>query len=135
MEGVRNLYCSAVLFATSFTLGTTIMVEDQRRYYRFTYPVNERPILNFANESYEVLKIAESNLEILTKHKSPDEDYIFQGEIVYSDGCSDSVSGTVLKKGDNHTIIALIERLSFKRLMSEQSRIRLNYPDFDFGRW
>lgn len=109
------------------------MSENQRSHYRLTYPTKERPTLNLTDGSYEILQIAESNLVISTEHTPLDGDYIFQGEVAFSDGTSDSIAGTILKKDDQQTIITLTETLSFKRLMSEQRRIRVNYPAFDFS--
>jgi hypothetical protein len=109
------------------------MSENQRRHYRLTYPTKERPTLHLANQNYEVLQIAESSIVISTEQASLKAEYIFQGEIAFNDGTSDSVAGAVLKNDAQQAIISLTETLSFKRLMSEQRRIRVTYPAFDFS--
>lgn len=109
------------------------MSENQRQHYRLNYPTPERPTLNLSKQSFEVLQIAESSIVISTAENGLNSEYIFQGEISFNDGTSDTIAGTILKDSDEQAVISLTETLSFKRLMSEQRRIKVKYPAFDFS--
>lgn len=105
------------------------MDEQQRAYFRLWYPQAARPILVIGDRKFEVTEISEEGARIaISGSFCRAENESFSGTIQFRNGESDSVAGTVLRSSPEEVVASLNQGISLKRMMSEQIRIRQNFP-------
>lgn len=105
------------------------MDEQQRAYFRLWYPQVARPALVIGDRKFEVTEISEEGVRIaISGSFGREENESFSGTIQFSNGESDPVAGTVRRSSPKEVVASLSRGISLKRMMSEQIRIRKNFP-------
>jgi hypothetical protein len=102
---------------------------QQREFYRLWYPVAERPKLRIRDQEFDVAEVSEAGARIVLA--SPfefDDSESFTGTITFHSGETESIEGTALRSSENEIVANLTSGISLKRMLSEQIRIRQQYP-------
>ena len=104
-------------------------MENRRRYFRLNYPAAERPTIRWRGRDYRVAQISEGGIKV----HSPEADESavgrnFAGIVRFKDGGTAPIVGVVLRADDAEMVVQLTKRIDFRRMLSEQRRVREKYP-------
>ena len=100
--------------------------DERRQFYRIRFPAKERPALRLGvNGEYLVTELSEGGLRIMGLNGPRG---IVDGQLVFSDGRSQSVRGRVSRQCGQETIIAELSGVTFGDMMMEQRRLLAAYP-------
>ncbi|MDG1513698.1 MAG: PilZ domain-containing protein [Mariniblastus sp.] len=105
--------------------------ETRRSHYRLRYPPASQPTIQIGNDTYQVAEISEAGARIVlegTFSIAPSE--AFAGDVVFHDGESISIEGSVLRTHGNEVAVQLSKGISIKRMLAEQIWLRKEFPMF-----
>ncbi|MCA9264291.1 MAG: PilZ domain-containing protein [Planctomycetales bacterium] len=109
-------------------MSTESQKANQRRFFRLAYPLSDRPQLLLDGRNYEVSEISERGLRIYCTQTSKFEvGQCVEGVIIFHDGESAKISGTVGRLSDIEVVVVRVEGVTFARMVDEQRHLINKY--------
>jgi len=105
---------------------------QRRRYYRLPYPEDAQPpFRDHDGRSYPVLELSEKSVVIApAKGETWAKGDPVSGEILFSDGESETISGEVLRQDERGVVVLLSDGVTFHHVIKEQTFVKKHYPLF-----
>ena len=102
---------------------------QRRAHFRLRYPRSEGPLAGIGKEKYEVSELSEGGARILLPGDWTSAiGRPIGGTLEFPDGESIPVEGVVLRIEGPEVIVQFTKGVSFRRMLSEHSRILRAYP-------
>ena len=102
--------------------------ENNRRYYRLSYPDSLMPTAEISGHTYQVLEISEKGMRIrcgdFNRFRVSEK---VSGEVTFSDGETLSIKGVIRRKERDHYVIYELVGITFNRLVQEQRLVISRY--------
>ena len=118
---------SSLNFATASIM--TAERNNQRAYFRLSYPLRMRPTLILDRNQYKVSEVSECGLRFQIKSEDCFEiGNVIRGMITFSDGGQTGISGTIFRREKQEVVVAPLEGITFQRLVIEQRHIMSQFP-------
>lgn len=102
---------------------------NRREYFRLPYPPGAGPVLEVAGARYEVTELSEGGLRLAPVAGSPAAGARVTGVLYFADGATALVAGTA-KAAAGAVVVVLSRGIELSRMLAEQRRILLAFPDF-----
>lgn len=102
---------------------------QQRRHYRIRFPIAERPVFEFNGKHYVVLDLSEQGLSfaIESGDSIAKNTKLIAGRIVFNDKEAVNVTGTILRKSDEHVVLVLKQGIPLSIVMKQQRLLLQKY--------
>jgi hypothetical protein len=97
---------------------------ERRAYFRVRYADESSATLNIKGRSFRVVDVSEAGVRYQNPNRSRMPEDIFQASIKLVSGETVNVIGRVLRNEANDTIMYLIRRIPYSKIVSEQIAMR-----------
>ena len=100
-----------------------------RAYYRVTYPISARPILDWAGMAVPVLDVSEQGLRFVAQHGTTAEvGTPVKGILRFPSGKSAEVEGKVVRFYDGEAGVQLKSAIPYRLIIDEQLYLQQHFP-------
>lgn len=102
--------------------------QNQRSFFRLSFPLHERPKLSISGENYLVLELSEEGCRFQRQRSSSFEvGHAITGTLTFSSGKQEQVAGTIVRVYRNVYVSQFSKRISFHPMMELQQDLARRY--------
>ena len=97
--------------------------KNRREHFRLCYPEADRPLLLCGALSVPVVELSATGMRVLGEHEPLWPGADFAARLRFSDGVVIGVTGTVLRRETDVTVLKFRTGVPFRQMLGEQRRV------------